>query len=573
MNQTIFLQILIFSCLFVGVNAQPAIVMDGQFDDWEEISFIENTMASSSVIDGVGITNDDDFLYIRIQLKRELLLQSSNVQIWIDGDNNTNTGLRIDSDFGADLYYHLGEKQGNFSNTFVAQRNIDLVPLPTFSNNEFELRVRRSFFDGTFPATGGNYTPIVTNNSIKVAVTEGGLNSLNTNGVVTRYTINDNATIPFSPIDPAKTNDDWIRIVAYNILRDSPFNQNNRPAFERMINNLDADIYCFNEFWESSASQVKALMDEIAPLGTNEGWYAIKEDEDNITVSRYPIIQSLKINANGNATANILELPEQYGTNMLVINAHTICCEFEAERQAQIDAIMAFINEAKAPGGRTIIEENTPIVIAGDLNLVGQQQQLTTLLTGEIVNTNDFGEGQIPDWDGTPLADLEAFHTETPITYTWRSPFSSFAPGRLDYIIYTDSQLKAEKAFVLEPQEIPNDKLAALNLFKTDGLFSDHLPVVADFSLLGTTSTNGVTRRIPSLQVFPNPTADWVRVSGPMGNNSQLEVYNFNGQLLQLIELDGGQNMDIDLSSQPAGNYLIRYVHQDGVENYPVIKQ
>ena len=54
----------------------------------------------------------------------------------------------------------------------------------------------------------------------------------------------------------------------------------------------------------------------------------------------------------------------------------------------------------------------------GDLNLVGDRQQLTTLVTGEIINTQLFGNGGPPDWDETDLEDLISQQTDKRTAYT-----------------------------------------------------------------------------------------------------------------------------------------------------------
>ena len=45
------------------------------------------------------------------------------------------------------------------------------------------------------------------------------------------------------------------------------------------------------------------------------------------------------------------------------------------------------------------LPEGTPIVLSGDLNLVGESQVLKTLLTGDIQNEITFGKGGLLDWD------------------------------------------------------------------------------------------------------------------------------------------------------------------------------
>lgn len=166
---------------------------------------------------------------------------------------------------------------------------------------------------------------------------------------------------------------------------------------------------------------------------------------------------------------------------MLFINSHLSCCGNDASRQDQVDEMMAWMinNEGN-------LNINTPIVYAGDLNLVGYAQQLETLLNGDIVQTQTFGPGGLPDWDGTPWSDALPRQTHQPFTYTWRDDGDgNFPPGRLDLVLYSDAVIVKEHAFVLETESTPEDVLAPLGLIQDDThTASDHLPVVMDFTIV-----------------------------------------------------------------------------------------
>jgi hypothetical protein len=124
----------------------------------------------------------------------------------------------------------------------------------------------------------------------------------------------------------------------------------------------------------------------------------------------------------------------------------------------------------------------TPIVILGDMNLVGYVRQVETLLYGDILDEEKYGADIDPDWDGTPLTDLLSRHTETYHTFTWRDDETSFSPGRLDYIVYTDSVLRVAKHYILDTAELSEAKLAEYGLSADDTLLAtDHLTLVVDF--------------------------------------------------------------------------------------------
>ena len=169
--------------------------------------------------------------------------------------------------------------------------------------------------------------------------------------------------------------------------------------------------------------------------------------------------------------------------DIINFHAHLPCCSNDEDRQKEVDSIMSFIRDARNPGGSVTLSSNTPIVIVGDMNLVGWAQQLETFLTGDIVNENTYGEDFLPDWDGTTIADSMPRHNNTRSVYTWRSETSSYAPGRLDFIFYTDSVMKIAKKFVLMTSEMTAQQLEEYNLNAGDvSQASDHFPVVTDFN-------------------------------------------------------------------------------------------
>ena len=71
--------------------------------------------------------------------------------------------------------------------------------------------------------------------------------------------------------------------------------------------------------------------------------------------------------------------------------------------------------------------------------------------------------------------------------YTWRKNTELFVPGVLDRIIYSDSVLNVENAFVLHTMTLSDDALSALGLQIDDVLldvrsgYYDHHPLVVDF--------------------------------------------------------------------------------------------
>ena len=85
------------------------------------------------------------------------------------------------------------------------------------------------------------------------------------------------------------------------------------------------------------------------------------------------------------------------------------------------------------------------------MNLVGDRSQQLSLVTGNIQNESIFGPDFSPDWDGSAFVDAKLYSTHEPLAVTWINPFSSFSPGRLDYLLYTASVMNYTTALPSTP--------------------------------------------------------------------------------------------------------------------------
>ncbi len=192
----------------------------------------------------------------------------------------------------------------------------------------------------------------------------------------------------------------------------------------------------------------------------------------------------------------LVDLPDaQFNTDFYIMNNHLKCCgsvgsEEDDKRQQQGDALINWMRDARTPGENVNLPADTPMVVTGDLNIVGGLQPLNTIVTGNIINEGTYGSDSPPDWDGSSLTDAHPLHNGSgPDDYTWRNNPSGFAPGRLDYIIYSDSVLDVGNKFVLNTVDMSAAERAATGLQEFDitvdlaGDEYDHLPVVVDFRM------------------------------------------------------------------------------------------
>ena len=264
--------------------------------------------------------------------------------------------------------------------------------------------------------------------------------------------------------------------MTYNVLHDGIIDSVRQNNFISQIKTLDPDIITFNECWKTTPEQIIQLLNK----NLNSEWYAHKVVRGNITASKYPIIKTFKIYKKGRIQASVIDLPKKYSSDIIIINSHFKCCNADSLRQLEADAIIQFIYTLQS--GDFEISPRTPFIISGDLNLVGQQQQLNTLLTGKIINTNIFGEPIEPDYDGTNLKELKSFQLYSNIGNTWYDSTSSYSPGKLDYMIFSDSRIEVKNSFIFNTNKLPTGVAQKIGINKnTSSLASDHFPVIMDF--------------------------------------------------------------------------------------------
>ena len=466
--------------LGTGSGATGQIVMDGQFDDWATIAGMTDPTGPEGSVDLLEIkaAHDAENLYIYVRLGADIdltdVLYPHNLFLLIDADMDAATGFTPRPGFGSELgidFNGLFAYYDVVPATTVNFSEIGFHPAPTVTSSEFEIALRRD-------AVPDGVHPLFPEDTIRLLLREtNGGDFLPNAGIDFVYAFNDSETPPTEPIGLNRPSLPVVRSCAYNVLGNGLVNGNRQPRFERIVKAIDADVYLFSECGNTSATQVKDLLDDWLPTGTAEGWHTHK-DGDLVTAALWPLLETW--NEVTKQTPVLVDVPLALGGPMLFINSHLSCCANDAGRQDQVDEMMAWIRDETAPGGA--VAQGTPIVYAGDLNLVGYAQQLETLLSGDIVQTNAYGVGALPDWDGTAWADALPRQTHDPFSYTWRDDGNgNYPPGRLDFLLYSDAVLSLEQGYILRSEGLPADVLNESGMLANDtGGASDHFPVVCD---------------------------------------------------------------------------------------------
>ena len=456
------------------------IVLDGRFGEWSyrEPIYIDDTgdNAPDSIdFTSLYIDNDQDYLYLLIALNIETNLQNgSDLVIYIDADNNPGTGEEYNG-LGADFVYELGNRYGRYYQDGLKKPLehdfIGLISMPTVTSDQFEIGISRKF------SLGG--TPIFPDNQIKIAFThdvEGG-DAIPNAGETIAYSFGEEETTSPTPITLEKEMDSQLRIISWNTLDDGLLKEARTEHFYNILRAVDADIINLQEMYVTQADDIQAQIETWFP---DVKWYVHKYG-DLITISRYPIVEpeTGSFPLTTGASPVLIQLSEKQ--QLLIINTHFRCCDQDDLRQREIDEVMHLIRDAINEGERIDLPSETPIIILGDMNLVGYAQQVKSLIYGDIINEAKHGPDFNPDWDNTPLADLLMRHSQTRHTYTWRDEATSFSPGRLDYFIYSDSVLQIAKHYILDTAELPQDILGEYALNPNDSTeATDHLTLVVD---------------------------------------------------------------------------------------------
>jgi hypothetical protein len=527
------------------------IFLDGRVNDWHvPVPTYIDAENDGNLYDFkyISVTNDEQFLFIRLKTTPFFKLTEDNqLSIFIDGDNNSTTGYQING-IGAELRFNFGTRDGTRyynGTTSISHSDIQFRSLPTVTDTVYEIAIGRQYIP---PANGTG--------TIKLFLIDYASNGdwMPNNGETFSYTFDETPTEPLIPTEINREDTTFLRVMDYNVLNDGLLDPSRQPSFTRLLQAINPDIICFNECFSSSATQVKNAINQMLP-GTN--WNGVKLDDGNVTVSRYPILQNWLVYPGHRVTASLIDLPGWFGKDLLLLNSHLKCCGGQInddKRQLEVDATIAFILDAKIPGGVIDLPTETPFLILGDLNLVGDRQQLITLLTGEIINTQIFGNGGPPDWDNTDLQDLLSQQADKRTAYTWRDDGNSFSPGRLDYQIYSNSVINFEKDFVIQTEVMSESRLNQYGLQLLDTrTASDHFPKVADLSFETITSVpyenNLVEFNLE--QNYPNP-------FNPK-TNIGFRISNFGFVSLKIYDILGREVATLVNEEKPADEYEVEF--------------
>lgn len=456
---------------------QLPIVIDGRFTDWTT-----SAEADPSGDDGSGgldllrvwAADDAERFYLGFELADPILLNSGHdLNLYVDTDLTFGTGLPT-AGIGAEFEWRFGDREGRIhpggGSITISHEDVSFRASPAVTSRRFELSIRRDAMPGGFSLFSGSV--------IRFALRDGGPGGDvfpdAPGGFQVVLTSGGISAGPELPTARELATD--VRVVSFNVLSDAPW-EGGGDGIGRQLAAADADIYCFQEIYDHDANQVEDFVADWVDPPPGATWHSVGHADCKI-VSRFPILATESLSGN---LAALLDTGGELPGPTLLINAHLPCCGNDSGRQEEVDEILQFIRIQQSAGGWIATNPGTSLVVVGDLNLVGDAQQLESLLTGDIVDEATFGSDLLPDSDGSELTDAVPRQIAERMAYTWRNDFSSFWPGRLDFVIYSDSVLTQGRSWTLYSPDLSPATRVALGLQYGDSFDSDHLPLVVDF--------------------------------------------------------------------------------------------
>lgn len=449
-----------------------AVKLDGRFGEWP---------ADASTI------ADANWVYFRISVdgqENPLQASDSTLALWLDVDDNPATGKQMPSPrvagaIGVDLVVEFSPQDasgkatsGVAAYTFDAagskislnQAQLELAAAPTVASPNYEIRISR------YPDPSA--APVLAR-MLSAGGQARGMFVLVENAKVVGWSDPEALRLPAAAKGrpeagltvPAKAPGS-IRVMSYNVLKSQP--AKNPGPFSRLIQVIKPDVILLQE-WDADEATARAWF--TAVVSGESKWHArAGMGGEVLIVSTYPIRPLLTEPVRAESATNPVRFVSGVVStpmgDVAVGSVHLKCCgtvgsSEDKRRMAEATAIREAMESAL---GAT----STPIrIIAGDLNLVGSVTPLE-ILSSKL------------DFDGSSLSPVEAEILGDPANFTWFNTAERFPPGRLDYILFSDSTAAVANSFILDTRRLNQKALAAMGLDRNDSAASDHMPLVVD---------------------------------------------------------------------------------------------
>ena len=504
---------------------------DGTFDDWATVPAAVTDpfgdVPSGSPVDlgAVSVQDDPRFIHLLIDMGDTVTVQGmpGSVEVVLDADGDPGTGGSHGGVDGADLVVVLSRQAdpmadrhgvgvgvrrfgANGLGEIEAAAAEGLLVSPTHASDRFEVRlVRRAVVDGGGVRATAGVGAVVTG---RLRYVRAGVPVDETPVFRHTLTTEPGGAPPLLGADAVARARGAFRVVAWNVsdgrFRDRP------AAFQRVLAALAPDVVLLDEVYadvtvgelerfgrgigggegeewnwslaEGGGRQRTAVgargleLREEARLarvdhepGALDRW--LREVGDEPEAPRMPPPSRLaRAEADGGLSATGAWVTVG-SRDILFVPVDLLSAGYDGSPRDRLRELQArTLNRALA----AVVAErpDAGLVIGGDLNLVGSARPLAAMRLGL-----DAGGGYLGVARPARLRDRSLA--------TWRSTREGdpFSPGRLDYVLYRESVLQVERAFVFDAADLSSEALHELGALGSDTLESDHLPLVVDFTL------------------------------------------------------------------------------------------
>ena len=433
-------------------NQNSAMRIDGGFEDWKDVEILATDPKgdAKSVFDltRVYAASGGSILYLRFDAGSTVNLQNGPrrektllVKIGLPDDRQFVLDTR-----GRRAYLNDDSKER------IPWGQLKYIVGPTYAQDEFEIQIDL----GKFDVKPGRSVSIQFDGSDQLSAP-------------VSYTFSSPSIAP-KRRSTGRLADTDVRVVSLNTFFGGLNDEKRIDKIGRLLNFADADIYCFQEEWNTP--DIDKVMNRLMPLENGSQWNVHKVNRGSTVIaSKYPM-KALPA-SNNHYTVACIEIK---GKRLYVISIHLSAMGYINSREdssrlwqsKEIMETIAGINNGQYDQGD--LTSKPGIVIVGDFNLVGSRKPLDIMLD----NKNDKLENwMVPNLIG-----------ESIITWSGAKPNASFTSGKLDYIVYSPESLLPKNGFLLDSSLLNQTELKQFKLNTDDSKATDHILIITDYQFL-----------------------------------------------------------------------------------------
>jgi hypothetical protein len=488
-------------------------VTDGAFDEWSTTPPLlqdppDAPPPAAIDIRNVSVADDGRAVYLAIDLGRVVNAQSmrGTLRLVLNADGDQSTGATVGATRGVDLIVELSRRDRPRSAGYGAGNGIrfvsadgpgnlrsgyevGLLVAPTTSASRLEVRMDR----GAMTPDGRSlFTGPALDLSLDF-VDAGGVRDETTSATHRFEALFEPDAPPGEPRAAIARTPGNFRTLQWNVagtrLRDRS------DAFARVLTALAPDVLLLDEVYETVTSDdLRKLFAAVGPAGAawrfvigrgggrQKGVIASRRpmrEEPRLRQVPYPAgsLASLEASIDDPAFEDLLAVERRIGLAtagawVTLGDREGLFVPVDLQSGGYDGSAEDRLRELQAITLRDVVAQvagRAPLVIAGDLNLVGSSRPLERLGAGL-----DAGR----DLDIAP-----AYRLGDRSFVTWRDvDHGPFTPGRLDYTLFTASTLELVGSFSFDASALSPAALAAAGLRGDESTAtSGHLPVVCDF--------------------------------------------------------------------------------------------